>query len=148
MAEVAALLRSAATLAVPAPLGAEPEAASEEPNHGTTAAEKKKKRKVMESESDDDKSAQAALQSAHQRHIADVQGPVEKAQQVLAYLNRVAGLRQRAHQLLHSFGCDSFVISGLISWLVGWLASCVSCVSVSCAVCRVSCVVCAVIANC
>ncbi|ELR18354.1 Fbox domain containing protein [Acanthamoeba castellanii str. Neff] len=68
------------------------------------AAEKKKKRKVMESESDDDKSAQAALQSAHQRHIADVQGPVEKAQQVLAYLNRVAGLRQRAHQLLHSFG--------------------------------------------
>jgi ferritin-like metal-binding protein YciE len=57
-------------------------------------------------------SAQASeLQAAHQRHIADVQGPVEKAQQVLAYLNRVAGLRQRAHQLLHSYQSYDAIIS-------------------------------------
>jgi len=107
MADVAALLRSAAALAVQSPLGAEPEEASEELTHGTTAAE---------TQSDDDKSAQASeLQAAHQRQIADVQGPVEKAQQVLAYLNRVAGLRQRAHQLLHSFGYYSGLVVLVVS---------------------------------
>ena len=192
MAEVAALLRSAATLAAPAPapLGAEPEEAPEELTHGTTGApaeKKKTKRKAKGSDNDKPKkrkkrstrkrkegkdskekkkqekkkrkrtsssslgsasseeedrkvkkvkkdkkkakkkrreeetedSAEAELQAAHQRHIADVQGPVEKAQQVLAYLNRVAGLRQRAHQLLHSYPSYDAIISCVVGWLAG-----------------------------